>query len=443
MRGDGSLARRTTPIGTTRKNRRSHPRIHAPRGMIVAWRSGSLQGVSRMGTMALGGLFLNTATPPSAGSMLELLFEIAVGSQVRARAVVRNSIPGKGMGVKFVHMQAEDRSRLNKFLKTQMEAGNIQQEVLPDGMELPTLDESDTMQDEQPSDASPAASPSNGVEAPVVPEVADQPARAPQPQQDPVPTQEPESAPENHGNPLQEDAPAQDDNEVSDEELARYLALAEKSNHYHLLGVTSDASSQEIKKGFYALARKFHPDRHMNRPDWVRPLQQLMGAITEAHNVLSDEGKRGLYDRKMIHRQTEAEQTVEECVKLAANAVRDENREGAIFWMRKCVTISPDVAKYRVALATSLAVLPHHRREAVEHFQKAIELDQWNTDAYLQCGELYEVMQLPWRAASLYSKILEFDPGHVLARQRLARSESKDKSKSKKKPRLARLFSKK
>jgi len=52
-------------------------------------------------------------------------------------------------------------------------------------------------------------------------------------------------------------------------------------------------------------------------------------------------------------------------------------------------------------------------------------------------------MQLPWRAASLYAKILEFDPGHVLARQRLARSESKDTAKSKKKPRLARLFSKK
>jgi tetratricopeptide (TPR) repeat protein len=85
----------------------------------------------------------------------------------------------------------------------------------------------------------------------------------------------------------------------------------------------------------------------------------------------------------------------------------------------------------------------HHRREAVEHFQKAIELDQWNTDAYLQCGELYEIMKLPWRAASLYSKILEFDPGHVLARQRLARSESTEKGMSKKKASRAKLFSRK
>ncbi len=385
--------------------------------------------------MALGGLFLNTPTPPSNGSMLELLFDIATGSQVRARAVVRNSMPGKGMGVKFVHMQAEDRSRLNKFLNTQLEAGNIQEDLTAHEPLLAGFEEAASQAD---------AGDSGGDAAPVGQAAAaseQEHATTAEAQQALEPAQDPQTEQENRGNP--EDAPAQDDSDISEEELARYLELSEKSNHYHLLGVTSDASSQEIKKGFYALARKFHPDRHMNRPAWVKPLQQLMGAITEAHKVLSDETKRGHYDRKKIHRQTESEETIEECVKLAANALRDENREGAIFWMRKCVKISPEVAKYRVSLASSLASLPHYRREAVEHFQKAIELDQWNTDAYLQCGELYELMQLPWRAAILYSKILEFDPGHVLARQRLARSKSKEKDNGEKAPRLARLFSKK
>jgi len=109
--------------------------------------------------------------------------------------------------------------------------------------------------------------------------------------------------------------------------------------------------------------------------------------------------------------------------------------------MRKCVTFAPEVAKYRFALASSLALLPHHHREAVEHFQKGTELDPWNTAGYLQFGELFELMKLPWRAASLYSKILEFDPGHALARQRLARAQGKEKKKSK--PVVARLFSRK
>lgn len=374
--------------------------------------------------MALGGLFLKTPEPPSKGSTLELLFDVATGAQVRARAVVCNSMPGKGMGVKFVRMQAEDRSRLNQFLKTQIEAGNIQEEF-PQENPLPSSQDSGKVA---------------GASAPVDDATARQ-ASAPL-SQEPAAEQpaQPEQAPES-AEQQKADGTNHEDRSVSEEELERYLALAEKGNHYQLLGVTSDAGYQEIRKGFYALARKFHPDRHMHRPEWAKPLQQLMGAVTEAHKVLSHETSRGNYDRRLTHRRTESQETLEECVKLAANALRDENREGAIFWMRKCVNIAPEVAKYRVSLATSMTAVPHYRREAVEHFQKAIQLDQWNTEAYLNFGELYELLQLPWRAASLYSKILEFDPGHTLARQRLVRSEAKEKKK--KAPRMARLFSRK
>lgn len=82
-----------------------------------------------MGTMALGGIFLNTAKPPSVGSVLDLIFEVSTGARVRARAMVCTSMAGQGMGVKFVHMQPEDRSRLNQFLKLQIEAGNIEEDL--------------------------------------------------------------------------------------------------------------------------------------------------------------------------------------------------------------------------------------------------------------------------------------------------------------------------
>jgi hypothetical protein len=56
--------------------------------MIVAWRSGSEQGVCKMGNIALGGIFLNTPKPRSVGTVLDLIFEVAAGTHVRARAVV-------------------------------------------------------------------------------------------------------------------------------------------------------------------------------------------------------------------------------------------------------------------------------------------------------------------------------------------------------------------
>lgn len=369
-----------------------------------------------MGTMALGGLFLHTPNPPSNGSTLELLFDVATGTEVRARAVVRNSMPGKGMGVKFVHMRAEDRSRLNQFLKVQLEAGNIQEDRPPGKGKSPVAES-------RPSESS--AGPPPPADSTVSPE---HPAAA-----------EPAD--------LQNAAPAEEstgqDDSISEEELRRYVALSEKSNYYQLLGVTADSGKGEIKEGFYNLARKFHPDRHMGKSEWAGPLQKLMGAITEAYNVLSDEKKRGSYDRKLTlsRSRSEAEETIEECARLASNCQRDENFAGAIFWLRKCVNLAPEVAKYRVALAASLAALAHHRREAVQHFEKAIELDPWNAGAYLKFGELYEAMQLPWRAQPLYSKVLEIEPAHPLAKQRLARINLAEKKKAA--PKIARLFSKK
>ena len=93
----------------------------------MAWKSGKTQGVSRIGTMALGGLFLHTSKPLITGSMIEILFDLPT-TQFRAQAVVHHSISEKGMGVKFVQMSADHRFRLNQFLKTQIDAGNIQEQ---------------------------------------------------------------------------------------------------------------------------------------------------------------------------------------------------------------------------------------------------------------------------------------------------------------------------
>jgi tetratricopeptide (TPR) repeat protein len=444
--------------------RRSHPRVHAPKGMFVAWRAGTQQGVSRMGTMAMGGLFLHTPDPPAAGSTLELLFDIATGAEVRARAVVRNSRPGKGMGVKFVHMRSEDRSRLNQFLKAQMEAGNIQPESPAANGNGPGSEK------KQPSATAAAPAPAGsgisaeqraaiaadraknaaGVETPTERETgtAAGPESGSSSQQS-TGSSTGQSAgqsgaqegPEQAGKP-----PASQGDSATEEELRQYLALSEKSNYYQLLGVGVDSSKVEIRDGFYLLARKFHPDRHMDKHEWAAPLQKLMGAITEAYTVLSDEKKRGSYDRKqtLSRTRTETEESLEECSKLAANCHRDDNFEGAIFWLRKCVNLAPDVAKYHASLAASLMMQTHHRREAVQHFEKAIELDPWNAGTYVKFAELHEAMQLPWRAEPLYFKVLEIDPENFLAKQGLARIRlAEKKSKVSKASKMAGIFSKK
>jgi hypothetical protein len=81
----------------------------------VAWLSGTLRFVSRVETLSLGGLFILTKKTPETGTMIQFLIDIP-GNGVRARAIVRDITPGKGMGVGIVAMSQEDRARYFTFL---------------------------------------------------------------------------------------------------------------------------------------------------------------------------------------------------------------------------------------------------------------------------------------------------------------------------------------
>ena len=96
--------------------RRRYPRTNAPGNILVAWQTGSNNGVSRLETIALGGLFIRTNKPLASQSLVRLLVEAPTGD-VRARAIVRRVVEKKGMGLEFVAMTQEDRARLGQYLR--------------------------------------------------------------------------------------------------------------------------------------------------------------------------------------------------------------------------------------------------------------------------------------------------------------------------------------
>ena len=63
-------------------------------------------------------------------------------------------------------------------------------------------------------------------------------------------------------------------------------------DYYKILGVSKDASPQEIKKAYRRMAKKYHPD--LNKDD-ARAHEHFQ-AINEANEVLSDPEKRRKYD---------------------------------------------------------------------------------------------------------------------------------------------------
>jgi molecular chaperone DnaJ len=63
-------------------------------------------------------------------------------------------------------------------------------------------------------------------------------------------------------------------------------------DYYEILGIEREASGDEIKKAYRALALKYHPDRNPEDPDAEGRFKEA----TEAYEVLSHEEKRRIYD---------------------------------------------------------------------------------------------------------------------------------------------------
>jgi molecular chaperone DnaJ len=68
--------------------------------------------------------------------------------------------------------------------------------------------------------------------------------------------------------------------------------MATKRDYYEILGISKQATQDEVKRSFRRLAMQYHPDRN-KAPD----AEQKFKEINEAYEVLSDAKHRQTYDQ--------------------------------------------------------------------------------------------------------------------------------------------------
>lgn len=66
-------------------------------------------------------------------------------------------------------------------------------------------------------------------------------------------------------------------------------------DYYKVLEVDKDASNEVIKKAYWVLSKKYHPDSQRGDSELN---YQRMRLINEAYDVLSDTNKRAAYNRR-------------------------------------------------------------------------------------------------------------------------------------------------
>lgn len=73
-------------------------------------------------------------------------------------------------------------------------------------------------------------------------------------------------------------------------------------DYYHVLGLNSGASQQDIRHAYRSLAMRWHPDRNLQAANQA---EEVFKSVQQAYEVLKDPVKRAAYDAERA-RQTQA-----------------------------------------------------------------------------------------------------------------------------------------
>ena len=136
-----------------------------------------------------------------------------------------------------------------------------------------------------------------------------------------------------------------------------------EENFYLTLGVSQNASVEEIKTAFRRLARQYHPD--LNPGDSVSA--EKFKQISQAYDVLSDTSKRRRYDRQIPLQQPR--RTSKKSYQTTTSRVQPKTAQE--YYTRG--TVRAQDRKYS---------------KAIEDFTQAIKLDSKFVDAYLKRCEM-------------------------------------------------------
>jgi curved DNA-binding protein CbpA len=213
-------------------------------------------------------------------------------------------------------------------------------------------------------------------------------------------------------------------------EMLQRFELMREQDLYQVLGTRGGAGTAEIRRAYYGLAKKFHPDKFTNE-DLKAKAEKVFSHITEAYSILGNEAPRKKYDEDMAsrHGPKTQEKTVDghDLARLNFKHGKEQFDKGrfgeALSFFQNACEQDPSKAEYFHYLALAQSRNPRWKKDAEENFLKAIQRDPSSADIYAHLGALYAKGGLQSKAREMFKTALQWDPANPIAQEGLAAEE--------------------
>lgn len=214
------------------------------------------------------------------------------------------------------------------------------------------------------------------------------------------------------------------------------LRMDAASNFYEVLNVSSNTPAPEVKREYYALARKYHPDRFRGVSESMLNvrLESAFARVTQAYETLMDSSLRTAYDNKLaankdhVARTTPKASAADRAGTTLGNHQAENNftdglaalQQGqiktAVGLLASAARALPKEARYRAYYGKALAANSKTRHSAEVELQAAIRLEPSNAAYRVMLGELYRDLGFAKRAHGEAKRALGIDPGNAEAK---------------------------
>jgi curved DNA-binding protein CbpA len=210
-------------------------------------------------------------------------------------------------------------------------------------------------------------------------------------------------------------------------EIIERASLIDRTDYFQMLDLARDATKEQIDAAYFALAKRWHPDRLP--PELARvkdSCARVFARMSEAHATLGDEEKRKRYMRLLADGSgsPETQETVAKVVEAATNFQKAEvlfkrgDPAQAEAFARKAVEADPTQADYHAFLAWLIALKPESQSpektaECIALLTKATGISAKCERAFFWRGMLYKRTGKNDLALADFRRAAELNPRNI------------------------------